>query len=98
MLRRSVILVALLACAGTAWAADPPKGGPTPEMRREMAGAHRKLADCLESDRPFGECREEMMKRCRSLMGEEGCPMMGHGGMHGRGMMPSAPPAEKPAK
>jgi hypothetical protein len=50
-----------------------------------MAAAHRKLAQCLESDRPMGECRAEMKPLCPQMMGEHGCPMMGHGGAHGHG-------------
>jgi hypothetical protein len=44
----------------------------------------------LRSDKPFAECRAEMMKSCQSTMGTQGCPMMGMGQgamqMHG-GMM-----------
>jgi hypothetical protein len=42
---------------------------PSPEMRREMAAAHEKLAVCLKSTRPFALCREEMMKSCQHMKG-----------------------------
>jgi hypothetical protein len=65
------------------------------------------MADCLKSDRPIAECRTDMMKDCRGMMGEKGCPMMesagggmGPGmmgpGMHRHGMMPGAPSKEEP--
>jgi hypothetical protein len=31
----------------------------------------------------MADCRTEMMKNCQSMMGDQGCPMMGMGkGMH----------------
>jgi hypothetical protein len=77
-----------------AWAAEErAPSDPSTELRRRMADAHRKMAACLESERPFGECRAEMMKACQSMMGEHGCPMMGPmGGMrHGPGMTHESP-------
>ncbi len=58
------------------------------EQRQKMADVHQKMAECLRSDKPVGECRSEMMKQCRETMGPTGCPMMGHhmgeGEMHGK--------------
>ena len=63
---------------------------PTPEQRKQMAAAHRRMADCLDSNRSFSECHAEMHAACMSTMGAQGCPMMGGGmgmGMgHGMGM------------
>jgi hypothetical protein len=95
MTRSRLWAALLLVWASAAWADDAPKADPTPEARREMAAAHRKLAQCLESDRPIGACRTEMMALCPHMMGENGCPMMGHGGMHGHGMRPGGPQPEK---
>lgn len=44
---------------------------------QKMAEFHDQMAGCLRSDRPVGECRQVAMTRCREMMGEEGCPMMG---------------------
>ncbi|HAR43736.1 MAG TPA: hypothetical protein DCS07_14065 [Bdellovibrionales bacterium] len=55
---------------------------PTPEMRQKMAEMHQKMSECLKSDKPVAECREQMMKDCPAA-GMEGCPMMGKGGMKG---------------
>jgi hypothetical protein len=79
--------IALL--SGAAFAADPAPqtpGNPTPAQRKEMAAVHRKMADCLDSNRTFSECRAEMQSNCVQMMGQNGCPMMGMGGgamMHG---------------
>lgn len=92
-------LVALaLLCGGPALAADP-----TPEQRQKMADAHQRMADCLKSSRPIGECRSEMANACRQMVGEAACPMMGPGmmgpGTMGGGMMqPPATPPEAPKK
>jgi hypothetical protein len=93
----TAIGVALLSSA--ALAADPapqPPVDPTPAQRKEMASVHRKMADCLDSNRSFAECRTEMQSSCVQLMGQNGCPMMmGGGGMMGRGGMmggPGGPP------
>jgi len=60
---------------------------PSPEMRKKMADAHQKMADCLKSDRPMSECKQEMMKECHQMMKDKGhCPMMGDmGDMMGHG-------------
>ena len=50
----------------------------TPEQRQNMAAAHDKMAACLRSEKPMTECRSEMMKSCKDMMGQGGCPMMGH--------------------
>jgi len=102
---RSFVLVAGIALlSSAALAADPAPGtpaDPTPAQRQTMAELHRKMADCLASDRPFADCRAEMHQGCMTAMGANGCPMMMGGGMgggmmRGRGMMggqtPPAPP------
>lgn len=72
--------------SGTAFAADEP----SPEQRQQMAAVHQKMADCLKSSRPMGECRSEMLTNCQSMMGAAGCPMMeSAGGTMGPGMMGS---------
>jgi hypothetical protein len=59
-----------------------------------MAALHEKMAACLRSDKALAECRDEMQKNCRDMMGEQGCPMMGKGmGMQNR---MEACPAPKP--
>jgi hypothetical protein len=92
--------------AGAARAADPAPSSdpaPSPEMRQKMAAVHQKMAACLQSDKPIGACRSEMMQGCQETMGADGCPMMGKmgggmgpgmmggGGMHGQGMMKGQP-------
>lgn len=47
----------------------------TPEIRKEMAERHQKMADCLKSDKPLSDCREEMMKDCPMKKGMGHCPM-----------------------
>jgi hypothetical protein len=72
---------------------------PTPEMRQKMAKQHEKMAACLRSDKPISECRQEMMRGCKDIMGPQGCPMMGgmgmgrHNGMRHHGMMQPTPEA-----
>ncbi|HTL12974.1 MAG TPA: hypothetical protein VL588_10825 [Bdellovibrionota bacterium] len=60
---------------------------PTKEERQKMADMHSKMADCLKSDKPMKECKDDMMKNCKDSMGDD-CPMMhmmGHkGGMKGK--------------
>ncbi|MEO5968404.1 MAG: hypothetical protein ABIQ95_00630 [Bdellovibrionia bacterium] len=46
------------------------------EQRQKMAERHEKMASCLRSERPMSECHQEMMKDCKNMMGEGGCPMM----------------------
>lgn len=103
MKRQSRFVLALgtgMLVAGSALAADPAPADPSVAQRQKMAEVHQQMATCLASERPMSECRAEMHKNCQGMMGEEGCPMMGGGGMGpgmmgGRGMM--QPPVE-PAK
>ena len=70
----------LLAGAAAVFAADEPKAtppAPSQQMREQMASLHEKMATCLRSDKPFADCRSEMQTNCKSMMGEQGCPMMG---------------------
>lgn len=91
-LSRISIATLLLCGAITALAQEPPSPSPaaSKEMRERMAAMHEKMAACLRSDRALSECRQEMHQTCSSMMGEQGCPMMGMGNP-GR-MMP--PPKE----
>ena len=84
---RLTITAMLLAAAGAALAADAPAATQTlsKEMRDKMAAVHEKMAGCLRSDKPFVDCRAEMQQTCKTMMGEQGCPMMGMGmGMQDR--------------
>jgi hypothetical protein len=102
----AVIALGALLAASPALAAEPEKGAPaapSAEQREKMAAAHQKMAECLRSSRPFADCRAEMKNACRDMMGDAGCPMMGHepGAMgHGKdgGMMKGPPPPEPPQK
>jgi len=90
--------------------ADPaktPPAAPTAEQRQKMAEVHQKMADCLRSDRPLADCRNEMAAACHDMMGAGGCPMMGNGpGGMGPGMVEhgtghgimGSPPPEPPKK
>lgn len=102
------LVLALLAIATTtaAFAAAPPVDAqqpvPSKEMREKMATLHEQMAACLRSDKPFAECRAEMMKNCQSTMGTQSCPMMGmmgmrkdRMGMHG-GIMQDQSPGSSP--
>ena len=101
VVRTPTLILSLLAMAGsmaTTFAADAPAAqppAPSKEMRAKMATLHEQMAACLRSDKPFDECRTEMMKGCQSIMGAHGCPMMGMGGMQGMMQMPS-PSADTP--
>lgn len=91
------LAVALLAFAAPALAGHhegPGKGagkangqGPSPEQRARMAEHHERIAACLRSNRPIGECQAEMrashaaMRKACEEAGEE-C-LMGHPGHHG---------------
>lgn len=55
----------------------------TSEQRNKMADMHEKMAACLRSTKPMGECHEEMKNSCKDM--GEACPMMGK--MHGHHMM-----------
>ncbi|MCM2280463.1 MAG: hypothetical protein NDI61_01300 [Bdellovibrionaceae bacterium] len=81
----TVTLVAVTLAASSLIAADTK---PSKEDRQKMAEMHTKMADCLKSDKPMGDCKNEMMKSCKSMMGKESCPMMDHTkGMMKGGMM-----------
>jgi hypothetical protein len=83
--RNAIASMLVIAGAGFAFAADAPANHPAPskEMREKMATLHEQMAACLRSDKPMADCRTEMMKNCQSMMGDQGCPMMGMGkGMH----------------
>jgi hypothetical protein len=85
-----VVAALVLAWSGPARAAEPKKApaAPTAEQRQKMAEVHEKMAECLRSDRPIGECRREMARACNETLGADGCPMMGKGpGGMGPGMM-----------
>lgn len=92
--RRLVMSIAstlLIALSSTAFAAAPPPSAPstpTKEMREKMALLHEQMAACLRSDKSISECRAEMRKNCRDMMGNQGCSMMMGmgGGMMGYGM------------
>jgi hypothetical protein len=81
---RAIFAALLLVVAGSALAAEPATNAPSKEMREKMAAVHQKMADCLRSDKAVAECHSEMQKSCTTMMGEEGCPMMGQ--MMGTGM------------
>ena len=49
---------------------------PTPEMRKKMAETHQAMADCLKSDKPMTECKQEMMKNCPMMKESGRCTMM----------------------
>ena len=84
------VIVSSVAIGSVPAAPTPPM--PSKEMRAKMASVHEEMATCLRSEKPFAECRNEMMKSCQQLSGENGCPAMGMG-MHG-GMM--GQPGSKP--
>lgn len=85
------IVAMMIAGAGAAFAAEEPAAPmPSKEMRDKMAAAHEKMAACLRSDKPFADCRSEMQHSCKTMMGEEGCPMMGMG-MHKHDGMKKTP-------
>ncbi len=81
-LRIGVAIGALSLLVGVASAAPPSTGGATvsKETREKMATIHEQMAACLRSDKSLAECHSEMRKSCTDL-GDQGCPMMGMGGM-----------------
>lgn len=84
----------MIAGAGSASAAEEPPAAQTPskEMREKMAVVHEKMSACLRSEKPFADCRSEMQQNCQTMMGQQGCPMMGMGtGMGMRGRMKQTP-------
>lgn len=91
----SVIASVVMSCVAIA-ASGAPAAAPEPskEMRAKMATLHEQMAVCLRSDKPFSDCRSELMKGCQQLMGEHGCPMMGMG-MHNHMMREPSSTAPK---
>jgi len=49
----------------------------TPEQRDKLASVHEKMATCLRSDKSISDCRVELKKNCKDVMGKEGCPITG---------------------
>ena len=90
--------VALADTAGNKKASSMKMPTMTAEQRQKMADAHDKMAACLRSDKPLGDCREEMMKACKEGMGKDGCPMMGQRGMHQGHMMHSDESSSTPTQ
>lgn len=90
------LITAMVIGWGMVSAAEPSAAPPEPskETRAKMASAHERMAACLRSDKAIDECRSEMMKSCKEIMGGQGCPMMGMG-MHHPGMQH---PASTPPK
>lgn len=66
---------------GKTEAAGKSATGPSAESRAEMAAAHEKMAACLRSTRPIGECHAEMKKNHHH--GDHGCDCSGCD--HGKG-------------
>ena len=97
-LRPLDLIASLLLIAGTSvvLGAEPPApahGAPSKEMREKMATIHEQMAACLRSDKPIADCHAQAMEHCRTMMGKEGCPMMGMGHPDSRKrMMPHAAP------
>ena len=94
VLLRNLTVSVLMAGAGTLFAADQPPAvpaEPSKETRAQMATLHENMAACLRSNKEFAVCRDEMLKNCREVMGEQACPMMGAGMQH-RMMPPNPPP------
>ena len=93
-----IVATAVLASlAGAAWPQQDPRpapansrAAPSKEMREKLATVHERTAACLRSDKSFSECRSEMMKSCREILGGQGCPSLG------RGMNVSGRPATQP--
>jgi hypothetical protein len=57
---------------------------PSPDMRKKMADAHQKMADCLKSTRPIADCKKDMMNDCPMM--KSGKCMMMEGSMDGMKM------------
>lgn len=56
-----------------------------PEMKKDMADMHQKMADCLRTEKSIRECHGEMVKDCRGAKAAGHCSMMG--GMMNKGGM-----------
>ena len=77
---RATAAAALLGLgSGAVWSADPNRASVAPQLSKEarekMALMHEKMAACLRSDKSMAECRIEMAKNCRDILGPEYCPM-----------------------
>ena len=96
-MKRSIVLISVvwLYLGGAALAAESSAAKsessssksdePSKELREKMAVNHEKLAQCLRSEKPFRECREEMHEQCHDMKDDGACPMMekmGKGMMH----------------
>jgi hypothetical protein len=101
------LAMALLAswAAGAAWSEDPrpapanSRAAPSKEMREKLATVHEQTAACLRSDKSYSECRSQMMKSCREVLGGQGCPTLGRGtNMKGRPTVQPAPASAGAAK
>jgi len=98
--RSLALLGGLSLLAGSALAAGATEPGkpapPTAEQRSKMAEMHRRMADCLASDRSIDECRAEMQASCAQIGYAGACGMMAGGGHRmGGGPMHANPPAPK---
>ncbi len=98
-LRLGLAIGALSLLGGIASAAPPSTGGATvsKETREKMATIHEQMAACLRSDKTIAACHSEMRKSCTEL-GDQGCPMMGMGGMGMHHPKRQPPSAESPPK
>lgn len=85
----AITLATIVLTSGSAFAADRKVSR---EDRQKMADVHTKMAECLKSNKAMTDCQSEMMRSCKSMMGKEGCPMMGHmqGMMKGDMMNPQS--------
>jgi hypothetical protein len=105
VLATAIVTFSIGGIARAAETAAPAPADPTPAQRQLMAAIHRKMAECLASERPFAACRAEMHASCQTTLGTRGCPMMqgggmgpgmGRGRMHGGGMGQGAPGTDDP--
>lgn len=78
---KTLLLAAMVLVSVSSYAA-PTMMDASPEQRKQMADMHMRAAECLNSNKPMQECRDEMMKNAPHMakgMGERwGCPMMGN--------------------
>ena len=95
----------LASLAGAAWSQDPrpapenSRAAPSKEMREKLATVHERTAACLRSDKSYSQCRSEMMKSCREILGGQGCPSLGRGmNMSGRPAAQTPPASAGAAK
>lgn len=71
------IIAAVFCAASFAEQAGPSSGAMqmSPEARKDMAGMHRKMADCLDSGSSSHDCMQTMMKDCPIMAKTGHCPM-----------------------